>query len=321
LRIAIFGSGGVGAYFGGRLALANNDVTFIARGAHLDAIRLHGLRVTSVRGDFHLPKVQVTDDPACVGKVDLVLLGVKTWQVEAAAHAIKPLLAPGTTVMTMQNGVEAPEILADVLGAEYVLPGAVKLFTQVIAPAHIEHIGGPASIAFGEWNGALSERVQRLRSAFGHAEVSVEVAADIRRSLWEKFLFVTAMGGVGAVCHAPVGVLRELPQTRSMLEQCMAETAYVARTHGVTLAADVVAKTMSFIDAQPAQGISSLQRDIEAGRVSELEAWNGAVVRFAGKVDVQVPTHTFLYHALLPRERKARAESGFEVGCAANPQC
>lgn len=311
MRVAIYGTGSVGGYFGGRLAQAGADVSFIARGAHLQALQRDGLRVESVRGDFHLHPVRATDDPAAVGEVDVVMVGVKSWQVREAAAAIGPLLGAGTAVVTMQNGIEAPAIVAEAIGRDRVLPGIARIFSHIAAPGHIRHIGGPASLAFAEWSNEPSERVERLREALRGAGVSVEVPENIRTTLWEKFLFVVPMGGLGALCRAPVGALRSNPETRSMLEAAMREIESIASASSIRLPDDAVARTLHFIDAQPAAGTSSLQRDIGAGRPSELHDWAGAVVRAGERLGIETPLHRVIYHSLLPLERHARGELPF----------
>lgn len=313
MRFAVFGSGGVGGYFGGRLAQAGAEVHFLARGEHLRAIQERGLRVDSVQGDFHLHPVQVTDDPAAVGPVDVVFLGVKTWQVREASEALRPMLGPGAVVVPLQNGVEAPYIVAEVLGRDRVLPGLVRIFSHVAAPGHIRHLGGPASITFGEWSNEPSARVGAIADAFRRAGVTAEVPPDIEAALWEKFLFVVPLGALGAVSRAPIGVLRELPETRRLLEQAMEEILAVAQALGAGLPADGVQRAMAFMDAQPAAGTSSLQRDIAAGRPSELEAWSGAVVRLGEKAGVATPVHRLIYHSLLPLELRARGAVQFDA--------
>lgn len=311
MRVAIYGTGSVGGYFGGRLAQAGAEVSFIARGAHLQSLQRDGLQVESVRGDFHLHPVRATDAPAEVGEVDFVLIGVKSWQIREAAAAIRPLLGPSTAVVTMQNGIEAPAIVAETVGREGVLPGIARIFSHIAAPGHIQHIGGPASLAFAEWGNEPSERVERLRDALRGAGVAVEVPQDIHTALWEKFLFVVPMGGLGALCRAPVGALRSNPETRSMLEAAMREIASVASASSVRLPEDAVARTLQFIDAQPAAGTSSLQRDIGARRPSELHDWTGAVVRAGERLGVDTPLNRVIYHSLLPMERHARGEFPF----------
>jgi 2-dehydropantoate 2-reductase len=314
MRIAIIGAGGVGGYFGGRLARAGDDVAFIARGEHLRAMREEGLRVRSVAGDFTVHPVRATDDPAEVGPVDAVLVATKTWQVEEACRTAAPLLGPETVVVTLQNGVEAPAQAARIVGRERVLPGVARIFSRVAEPGLVVHAGGPASVTFGELDGPPTPRVLRLRDALAAAGVAVETPDDVLADLWAKFLFVVPMGGVGALARAPVGVLRGMPETRRLLEEAMGEILAVARARGIRLPDDVVARTMGFVDGQPAEGTTSLQRDVAAGRPSELEAWCGAVVRLGAESGVPTPLHRVMYHALLPLERRARGDVEFADG-------
>jgi 2-dehydropantoate 2-reductase len=311
MRIAIFGTGGAGGYFGGRLVRAGENVVFIARGDHLRAIRENGLRVYSVDGDFTIRPARATDDPAKAGKVDVVIVGVKTWQVTEAAQAMRPLIGPATFAVPLQNGVEASGQLAAVLGEDRVLGGVAKVFAFLEGAGRIRHLGGPASITIGELDNRPRERADRLRGVFTRAGIPTEIPRDIHVALWEKFLLIAPLGGIGAVSRAPVGTLRTLPGTRRMLEQGMREIVSVAQGRGIPLADEAVARTMKFVDTFPANGTISLQRDIAAGRPSELEAWNGAVVRLGGQAGVPTPLHEFLYWSLLPLERKARGEEEF----------
>jgi len=311
MRIAVFGTGGAGGYFGGRLAQAGEDVTFIARGEHLRALREHGLRVESVKGDFEVRPARATDDPEEVGEVDVVVVGVKAWQVPEVAKAARPLVGPGSYVLPLQNGVEAATQLAAILGPDRVLGGLAKIFSSVVEPGRVRHVGGPASVAFGELDNRPSERAERLREAFERAGVTVEVPPDIHVALWEKFMFIAPFGGIGAVTRAPIGTLRSLPETRRMLEQGTREVFQVARASNIALGDDAVARTMAFADSQPPAGTASMQRDLIAGRPSELEAWNGAVVRLGRQASVATPLHAFLYHSLLPMELRARGRLQF----------
>jgi 2-dehydropantoate 2-reductase len=324
MRIAIYGTGAVGGYFGGRLAQAGQDVVFLARGEHLRAIREHGLRVTSIAGDFIIRPAHATDRPDDVGPVDTVLVSVKAWQVPDVALAMRPLVGPDTFVVPLQNGVEAPEQLAGVLGAEHVLGGLCRIIAQVTGPGHIRHSGAEPYIAFGELDAAESGvrttgRAERLREAFARAQgVSVEISPDIRAAMWLKFLFIASVSGVGAVTRAPIGVVRGRPETRLMLEQAFEEVAAVAAALGVALPANAVEETMAFVDTLPDDGTASMQRDIMAGRPSELETQNGAVVRLGQVTGVPVPLHTFIYRSLLPLELRARGELAFpESGASA----
>lgn len=308
MRIAIFGTGGVGGYFGGRLAQAGEEVIFIARGAHLEAIQKHGLIVKSIKGDFHIQPAQVLDDPAQAGEVDFVLLGVKAWQVLEAARALRPMIGEHTAVVPLQNGVEAPEQLVAVLGKEHVLGGMCQISALVAAPGEIHHVGIEPYVAFGELAGAPSQRAEHLRQAFDRAGVKVEVPGDILAAMWTKFMFIASISGMGAVTRAPVGTVRSLPETRHLLVRALQEVLAVAQARGVRLAPDAAEQRLAFIDSLPAGVTASMQRDIADGRPSELESQNGAVVRMGRQLGVPTPVHDFLYACLLPQERKAQSE-------------
>jgi len=307
MRIAVFGTGGVGGYFGGRLAQAGEDVTFIARGEHLRAIRDSGLKVDSVNGDFVIQPAQATSNPAEIGPVDLVIVGVKAWQVADAARAMKPLVGPATTVLPLQNGVEAASQLAAELGAERVIGGLCKIVSFVVAPGHIRHAGFEPSVAFGELDNHQSERVEKIQNAFTNAGVKAAIAANIQVALWAKFLFITSYSGVGAVCGGPAGRIRGNAEARGLLLRAMAEVDTLAHARGIHLPPDSVEKSLASVDALPADATSSMLRDIAAGRPSELESQNGAVVRMAHESAVAVPTHELIYSVLKPLEKKARA--------------
>ena len=311
MRIGVFGVGGVGGYFGARLARAGEEVVFIARGAHLAAIRDRGLIVETSADRFEVHPAMATDDPAAAGPVDVVLLVVKAWQVPDAARALAPMLGPRTFVVPMQNGVEAARQLVDVLGAERVLGGLCGTISFVAGPGHIRSVGETNFVRFGELDNRPSERAERLRDAFARAGVKAEIPADIHVALWEKFVFVVSVGGLGAVTRAPIGVLRAQPETRRLLEDSMREIAAVAHARRIPLTDDTVERTMAFADRLAPSGTASLQRDIVDGKPSELEAWNGAVVRLGREAGVSTPLHAFIYHCLLPLERRARGEAPF----------
>ena len=295
---AVLGAGGVGGYFGGRLAAAGHDVTLVARGEHLAALRRDGLRMESPHGRVDVMPVRATSDTAEVGPVDVVLLGVKTWQLADALPTLRPLVSAGTVVVTTQNGVEAPEEVAAAVGRDAVVPGLVKIFANLDGPGRVRHVGGPASLTFGEWNGGSSERVAAIRAELAGADITAIVTDDVWAQLWSKFLFVVPFGGLGTLLDLPIGELRTGPRTRQLLAACMQEIQRVAAAEGVRLPEDVVPATLAFVDQQPADGISSLHRDNQAGRPSELEAWTGAVVRRGARAGVSTPLHDLLYEAL-----------------------
>ena len=309
MRIAVFGTGGVGGYFGGRLAEAGESVVFIARGPHLEALRRDGLHVASVAGDFAVRPAEATDDPQAAGPVDVVIVAVKAWQVSEAARSMRPLLGSETFVLPLQNGVEAADELAAEVGPERVIGGLCRLVAFVEAPGRIRHAGVAPQIAFGELNGARSGRVTTLRQAFEKARgLSVATPDDIVAALWEKFLFIAPYSGVGAVTGKPAGLFRDVPETRSLLRDAMAEVVALARARGVGLSEDIVERSLAYVDTLPADATSSMQRDLLQGRPSELEHQNGAVVRLARESGVAVPANQFLYASLKPAEVAARGE-------------
>ncbi len=307
MRLAIMGCGGVGGYFGARLAEAGHDVTFVARGEHLAAMKHEGLRVSSIEGDVHLTEVKATDDPARVGAVDVVLVAVKAWQVADAARAIRPMIGPDTFVVPLENGVEAADILAARLGLAHVLDGLCGILAWREAPGHIRHAGVSPFVRFGERDNRRSKRALRLKAAFDQARgLTAEIPDDIHAAVWSKFLFICAMSGIGSVTRAPIGITRTLPETRALIEQMLAEIAAVARARGVALLEDATIRALRFIDALPAESTASMQRDIMAGLPSELESQNGAVVRLGLEAGVATPVNAMIHAALLPQERQAR---------------
>ncbi|RMF50011.1 MAG: 2-dehydropantoate 2-reductase [Anaerolineae bacterium] len=307
MKIAIFGTGGVGGYFGARLAQHGHDVTFIARGAHLQAIRTQGLHVESPLGDAHIHPAQATDTPAEVGPVDAVLVGVKAWQVPEAAQAMRPLVGAHTLVLPLQNGVEAPSQLAEVLGKEHVLGGMCKISSFIAAPGHIRHAGITPYIALGELDNRRTPRVEALHAALTGAGIQAEIPQDILVAMWGKLTFIAAFSAVGAVTRLPAGAWRQVPQTRAMLIAAMNEIVRVGQAEGVAVGEKTVQSALSFTDSVPEGATASMQRDIMEGRPSELEAQTGAVVRLGHKHAVPTPVNDFLYAALLPQEMQARA--------------
>ncbi len=316
MRIVVYGSGSVGGYFGGRLAQAGEEVIFIARGAHLAAIRENGLQVDSLQGNFIVQPAQAAEDPHQVGPADVVLVCVKAWQVPQAAAAMQPLVGPGTVVIPLENGVEAPDQLAASLETPgktfaHVVGGLCRISSLVAGPGHIRHVGIEPYIAFGSLDGQPNERLDLLQKAFTRAGVKAEIPPDIQVACWQKFVFIAAISGVGAVTRAPAGIFRSIPETRQMLIAALEEIAAVGRAQHVKLPADVVQRTLATIDGLPGGTLASMQRDIMTGKPSELEAQNGAVVRMGAAHNLPTPTHAFIYSSLLPLERKARGDVEF----------
>lgn len=288
MRIAIMGSGGVGGYFGARLAQAGEDVCFVARGAHLAAMREHGLRVESARGDTHLARPNVTDDPAGLGTADVVLVGVKLWDTEAAARAIAPLVGPDTAVVSFQNGVQKDEILREVLGEAPVMGGVAYIAATIDRPGVIAHTGTMQRLVFGEYDGSRSPRAEALLAACERAGIDAELSTDIRRELWQKFVFLVAFSGTTSVIRRPIGPIRAHPQTRALFLDAMDEAIAVGRAEGVDLPADFAENRLTFADSLPAEMTSSMHHDLERGNRLELPWLSGDVVR-RGKV-AGIPT-------------------------------
>jgi 2-dehydropantoate 2-reductase len=308
MRIAVVGAGGVGGYFGAKLAHAGEDVTFIARGATLDALRRNGIRVDSILGDFAVSHVKATDDPSSLGPVDAVLVAVKAWQVAAVAPSLKPLLGPETAVVPLENGIEAPDDLIRGLGTDNVLGGLCAIVSFVVEPGHIRHAASEPLVAFGELDNRRSARAERLLLAMKNAGINADIPPDIRRSLWTKFAFITPMSAIGAVTRVPIGVWRSTPETRELATKAVLEVIALATAKGVALAPDALDLTMKRYDNLAPESTASMQRDVMEGRPSELEAQVGAVVRMGAVLNVPTPAHDVFYAALLPQERKARGE-------------
>jgi 2-dehydropantoate 2-reductase len=303
-RIAVVGAGGVGGYFGGKLAAAGVDTTFIVRGTTLDALRTRGLRVESINGDFKVDRVNATDRPA--QPVDAVLMTVKAWQLREAAEQIKPIVRDDTLVVPLENGIDAPEQLAAVLPSRNVAGGLCAIVSFVIEPGVIRHAGAQPFIMFGELDNRPTPRAERLRDVMRSAGITADIPEDIHKSMWSKFVFIAPMSGVGAATRVPVGVWRSIPETRRMAENAIREVIAVATARGVKLDDDAVARTMQRYDGLPADATSSLQRDVMSGKPSELDAQLGAAVRLGRESGVATPILETLYEALLPQERLAR---------------
>lgn len=306
MRIAIIGAGGVGGYFGGRLAQAGNDVTFIARGAHLSALRTHGLRLESINGDAHIPHVQATDTPTDVEPVDIIIVSVKAWQLPDSFPAIRALLGPQTGIVPLLNGVEASDTLAAEFGAEHTLNGLCYVFAFLAEPGLIRHVGIDPIITFGERDNQASTRATAFRELLERAGIHAQIAPDIRAAVWSKFVFGATTSGLGAVTRAPMGLLRSRPETAPLFAQGMHETVAVGRAHGVLLPDSVVDAALNRLHNLPYATTASMQRDIMEAKPSELEAQNGAIVRLGRTVGVPTPLHDFIYAALLPQELLAR---------------
>jgi 2-dehydropantoate 2-reductase len=298
MKIAIMGSGGVGGYFGARLAAAGEDVTFIARGAHLEAIRGGGLKVTSARGDLHISDAKATDDAVNIGPVDIVLFSVKLWDTENAATSIRPLIGPETAVISLQNGVDAEATIAAILGPAHVMGGVARVAAVIAAPGVIRHTGHMAEIFFGELDGARSPRAERFLATLQGAEVDSMLADDVTKAIWEKFVILAAFSGASSVMRQTIGPIREDPVTRAFLASLMAETTAVAIAAGIGLDEGQVERTMALADGLPPEMTPSMAEDLEHGNRLELPWLSGTVVRMGRDHGVPTPRHDFVQIAL-----------------------
>jgi len=301
MRIAMMGSGGVGGYFGGRMAAAGHDVTFIARGAHLEAIRRDGLRIESRdMADATVDPASATDDPAEVGPVDCVVVGVKLWDTEAAGKAMLPMLGPETTVVSLQNGVECNDILAPIVGRERLLGGIAQIASSIGLPGVISHIGTMQRVVIGEFGGAASARVEALHRALLDGGITAEISDDIERTIWEKFVFLVGLSATTTLMRTTIGPVREDPDSRDFLLGVVREAVAVGRARGVGLPDDYAEDRLAFIDGLPFDMTSSMHHDFERGNPLEVAWLSGAVARFGHALDIPTPVNHTVWAALKP---------------------
>jgi 2-dehydropantoate 2-reductase len=308
MRIGIVGAGGAGGFFGAHLIRAGHEVVLIARGAHLDAIRQQGLQVITPLDTYIVTPYLATDDPADSGKVDLMLVTVKTWQLADSLPIIRALMDDDTMILPLLNGVEAATILAEAVGQRHVIGGLCHVVAAVTAPGQIQQIGSTFDIVFGELDGSRSTRMETLHDLFTAAAIPAVVTENMKGALWEKLLFVAPFGVVGALTRSPLGTLRTVPETRRLLIGVMGEIAAVATACGVSLDESAVSRAMSLVDRLSEDVTASLQRDIIAGRRSELEAQAGDVIRFGAAKGVPMPILSTIYACLVPYELRAQSD-------------
>ncbi len=289
MRVVIMGAGGLGGYFGARLAAAGNDVAFVARGAHLAAIRGAGLRVTSALGDLHLRDIVATDDPSTLTPADVVIVAVKLWDTETAAEAVKPLVRPGTAVVSFQNGVNKDDVLTRILGRDAVIGGVGQIGVVIGSPGVIVHTGTMAKLIFGELDNRRSARVEALHAVCVAAGIDAEIAKDIGLAIWEKFVFLVGMSGCTASMRSPIGPIRANRQARGFLLDVVREAVTVGRAMGVALPADYAEQRMAFIDTLPAEMTASMQGDLARRNRLELPWLSGAVVELGARLGVPTP--------------------------------
>jgi 2-dehydropantoate 2-reductase len=300
MRIIVLGAGGVGGYFGARLAAAGNDVGFVARGAHLEAIRARGLRVKSALGDLELKTPRASDDPAALGPAQVALFAVKLWDTESAAAALRPALADGGVIIPFQNGVESVDRIGAIVGAERVMGGAAYIAATISEPGTIAHTGTMARLRFGALLPQQVAAATSFQAACTAAKIEAEVVSDVRSVLWEKFVFLSAMSGLTSVTRSPMGVIRTDPDLRETLRAAMQEAWTLGRATGAALADDFIAKQLAFADGLPTQMKSSMLHDLEAGRRLEAPWLSGAVARMSRERSLAAPVSATIYAALKP---------------------
>jgi 2-dehydropantoate 2-reductase len=300
MRIVILGSGGLGGYFGGRLAAAGSDVTFVARGAHLAALRRNGLKITSPRGNLHLPQIKTAETIREIETADLVLVGVKLWDTESVAASLKPIAERGAAIISFQNGVHKDDVLRKYVPADSVMGGVCYIAAAISKPGVIGHTGTMQRLVFGEYGARKSARGEAFLAACQTADIDAELSDAIERLIWEKFVFLVGLSGMTSKFRSPIGPIRENAEKRAMLFETMREVVAVGRAKGVPLRPDFAEDRLAFCDTIPAKMTSSMQVDLERGNRLELPWLSGAVVDLGAQLGVPTPTNAAIVEALTP---------------------
>jgi 2-dehydropantoate 2-reductase len=305
MKIAIIGTGGVGGYFGGKLARAGYDVTFLARGKHLKAIQQNGLTIRSALGDFKIDTVKATDRIDNIGLADIVILGVKAWHVRDISKELSSIIKKETIVLPLQNGVLTMEELNEKIRHKNIIGGLCRIISKIEAPGVINHLGLEPSIIFGEYNYSGTERVEMIKEIFDKSGITSQISDDITADLWKKFIGI-CVGGLLAVTNKTYGELRELKETRQLMIDLISEIYLLSQELWIRIESDFVGNMISEIDSYPYESTSSLTRDIWDGKPSEIEYQNGTVVRLGMKFGVDTPVNRFVYNSVMPMELEAR---------------
>jgi len=308
MKIAIIGAGGVGGFFGARLQQAGADVHFVARGAHLAAMRSDGLKVESPLGDIHLANVHVSDDPAKIGTADMVWLSVKLWDMDAAVRSMRPLIGAETGIISFQNGVQKDDILREAFGDRAVMGGVAYIATNIDRPGVIKHTGTMQRLVFGEYDGRRSARAEALLDVSIRGGINAELSDDIRKAIWEKFVFLVGLSGATTTMRDTIGPIRSNPRARRFLSELMRETVAVGRALGVALPADFADQRLEFVDGLPEQMTSSMHHDLKAGKRLEVSWLSGGVARLGEQAGVPTPMNRAVWDILALWERGATAE-------------
>lgn len=305
MKIAIIGTGGVGGYFGAKLAQAGYDLTFVARGEHLKAIQKNGLIIKSIHGDFKAENLKATDKITEIDKPDLIIIGVKAWQIKEIRDNVKMILKNDTMVLPLQNGVLASGELSERIDRKNILDGLCRIISKIDSPGVIHHIGVTPTIVFGELDKSKTDRIDKIQRIFKSAGIKSKISEDIEADLWRKFIAI-CVSGLLAVSNTTYGELREIKETRKLMIDLLNEVFLLSQKIGVKIESDFVKKTVSFIDTFPYDSTSSLTRDVWGKKPSEIEYQNGTVVRLGEKYGIDTPINKFVYNCILPSEFKAR---------------
>lgn len=305
MKIGIIGAGGVGGYFGGKLACSGFDVTFVSRGEHLAALQENGLTVKSILGDFKIDWINATEHIHDLSTVDLILICVKAWQVKEIAQKLKSIINDNTIVIPLQNGISAAEELMEHISETNIVGGLCFIMSKIESPGVINHFGIEPSIVFGEIDNTKTERLNKIKEVFDKSGIKSKISDDINSDLWKKFITI-CVSGLLAVTKTTYGELRALKQTRKMMTDLLKEIYKLSQKIGVQINPDFVEKTVALIDTYPYNTTSSLTRDVWEGKPSEIHYQNGTVVRLGQKYGVEIPVNKFVYNCILPMELKAR---------------
>lgn len=303
MRFLIFGVGGVGGFFGAKLAKAGLDVWFLARGNHLKAMKAHGLRVRSSEGNFTIPPGKMTDDSTKVGTPDVVLLCVKTYDLEAAARQLSPILSEHSVIISLENGLDAESVIQDNIKAGTVFGGVAYIYANITAPGVITEWSGPKKIAFGPLDGIITKRAEEIHNTIANAGINVELSADIKTVLWKKFIFIAAGGGVVTAARLPLANVLAVEESRALFQDAMKEAIAIARAKGITIEPDFVEKQLESLKKFDNTAYTSMYHDLVNGKPLELEALSGTIVRYGRELSIPTPINRAVYATLLPHHQ------------------
>ncbi len=306
MKILIYGTGGVGGYFGARLEQSGNEVLFIARGVHLEAIKKQGLSIKSPKGNYTVSPIKAQKDVQGIGHIDLIIIAVKTWQLKEVARTIFPVLNDNTLVLPLLNGVASSDILKEIIPEKHIIGGLCKIVSKLTKPGEITHLSYEPTIVFGELNNVKTTRILALQKVFNNANFNTILAQDIQTQIWTKFIFICTISAIGALTRSTVGAMRTATAVRKIMTDTAHEIVAIAKAKNIYLEKNIIEKQFQIIDQQPYDTTSSLQRDMMAGNPSELDSQNGAVIALGKTLGIPTPVNAFIYDSLFLQEQDAR---------------